>query len=71
MPTKDKPLWVDEPKPVEKKAKKEKPVAPEVADVAAEAPMQKKSKNKNKKNVATQTEPPSSPKSDDFIVKLK
>ena len=68
--TKDKPLWVDEPKPVEKKGKKEKPVAPEVADVAAEAPIQKKSKNK-KKNVATQTEPPSSPKSDDFIVKLK
>ena len=25
MPTKDKPLWVDEPKPVEKKAKKPKP----------------------------------------------
>ena len=72
VPTKDKPLWVDEPKPVEKKAKKEKPVAPEVADVAAEAPeQQKKSKNKNKKNVATQTEAPSSPKSEDFIVKLK
>ena len=70
VPTKDKPLWVDEPKPVEKKAKKEKPVAPEVADVAAEAPIQKKSKNK-KKNVATQTEAPSSPKSDDFVVKLK
>ena len=70
VPTKDKPLWVDEPKPIEKKAKKEKPVAPEVADVAAEAPMQKKSKNK-KKNVATQTEAPSSPKSEDFIVKLK
>ena len=70
VPTKDKPLWVDEPKPVEKKAKKEKPVAPEVADVAAEAPIQMKSKNK-KKNVATQTEPPSSPKSEDFIVKLK
>ena len=68
--TKDKPLWVDEPKPVEKKGKKEKPVAPEVADVAAEAPIQKKSKNK-KKNVATQTEAPSSPKSEDFIVKLK
>ena len=70
VPTKDKPLWVDEPKPVEKKGKKENPVAPEVADVAAEAPIQKKSKNK-KKNVATQTEPPSSPKSEDFIVKLK
>ena len=70
VPTKDKPLWVDEPKPVEKKAKKEKPVAPEVADVTAEAPIQKKSKNK-KKNVATQTEAPSSPKSEDFIVKLK
>ena len=70
VPTKDKPLWADEPKPVEKKAKKEKPVAPEVADVAAEAPVQKKSKNK-KKNVATQTEAPSSPKSEDFIVKLK
>ena len=70
VPTKDKPLWVDEPKPIEKKAKKEKPVAPEVADVAAEAPIQKKSKNK-KKNVATQTEPPASPKSEDFIVKLK
>ena len=71
VPTKDKPLWVDEPKPVEKKAKKEKPDAPKVADVAAEAPIQKKSKNKNKKNVATQTEAPSSPKSEDFIVKLK
>ena len=70
VPTKDKPLWVDEPKPVEKKAKKEKPVAPEVADVTAEAPVQKKSKNK-KKNVATQTEAPSSPKSEDVIVKLK
>ena len=70
VPTKDKPLWVDEPKPVEKKAKKEKPDAPEVADVAAEAPIQKKSKNK-KKNVATQTEAPSSPKSEDFVVKLK
>ena len=70
VPTGDKPLWVDEPKPVEKKGKKEKPVAPEVADVAAEAPIQKKSKNK-KKNVATQTEPPASPKSEDFIVKLK
>ena len=70
VPTKDKPLWVDEPKPVEKKAKKQKPDAPEVADVAAEAPSQKKSKNK-KKNVATQTEAPSSPKSEDFIVKLK
>ena len=70
VPTKDKPLWVDEPKPVEKKAKKEKPVAPEVADVAAEAPIQKKSKNK-KKNVATQTEPPASPKSEDFVVTLK
>ena len=70
VPTKDKPLWVDEPKPVEKKAKKEKPDAPKVADVAAEAPGQNKSKNK-KKNVATQTEAPSSPKSEDFIVKLK
>ena len=70
VPTKDKPLWVDEPKPVEKKAKKEKPDAPKVADVAAEAPVQKKSKNK-KKNVATQTEPPASPKSEDFVVKLK
>ena len=71
VPTKDKPLWVDEPKPVEKKAKKQKPDVPQVADVAAEAPeQQKKSKNK-KKNVATQTEAPSSPKSEDFIVKLK
>ena len=70
VPTKDKPLWVDEPKPVEKKAKKQKPDAPEVAEVAAEAPSQKKSKNK-KKNVATQTEPPVSPKSEDSIVKLK
>ena len=70
VPTKDKPLWADEPKPVEKKVKKQKPDAPEVADVAAEAPVQKKSKNK-KKNVATQTEAPASPKSEDFIVKLK
>ena len=70
VPTGDKPLWVDEPKPVEKKAKKQKPDAPEVADVAAEARGQKKSKNK-KKSVATQPEAPSSPKSEDFIVKLK
>ena len=73
VPTKDKPLWADEPKPVEKKVKKQKPDAPEVADVAAEAPgQQKKSKNKSKKrSVSTQTEAPSSPKSDDSIVKLK
>ena len=39
-------------------------------DEAAKAVGLKKSKNK-KKNVATQTEPPASPKSEDFIVKLK
>ena len=71
VPTKDNPLWVDEPKPVEKKAKKQKPDAPEVAGVAAEAPEQQKKSKNEKKNVTTQTEPPSSPKSDDFIVKLK
>ena len=95
MPTKDKPLWVDEPKPVDKKAKKQKPDilqefepekdgnlvlvrethkpptnTPEMIDEAAKAAGVKKSKNK-KKNVATQTEAPSSPKSEDFIVKLK
>ena len=95
MPTKDKPLWVDEPKPVEKKAKKQKPNilqefepdkdgkmvlfkethkaptnTPEMIDEAAKAAGLKKSKNK-KKNVATQTEAPSSPKSEDVIVKLK
>ena len=43
---------------------------PEVIDEAAKAAGLKKSKNK-KKNVATQTEAPSSPKSEDFIVKLK
>ena len=47
VPTKDKPLWVDEPKTVEKKAKNKK------------------------RSVSTQTEAPSSPKSEDFIVKLK
>ena len=70
VPTKDKPLWVDEPKPVENKAKKQNPNAAEVVDVAAEASGLKKSKCK-KKNAATQTEAPSSPKSEDFIVKLK
>ena len=95
VPTKGKPLWVDEPKPVEKKAKKQKPNVlqefernkdgkmvlvkethqpptntPDMIDEAAKAAGLKKSKNK-KKNVATQTEPPSSPKSEDFVVKLK
>ena len=84
VPTKDKPLWVDEPKPVEKKAKKQKPnilqefepdkdgklvLVKETHTLPENAPG-KKSKNK-KKNVATQTEAPSSPKSEDFIVKLK
>ena len=95
VPTKDKPLWVDEPKPVEKTAKKQKPNilqefepdkdgksvlvrethkpptnTPEVIDAAAKAAGLKKSKSK-KKSVSTQTEAPSSPKSEDFIVKLK
>ena len=59
--SKDKPLWVDEPKPV-----------PKVVD---EAPVDAGLKNKKskKKSVATQTPAPepSSPKSEDFIVKLK
>ena len=92
VPTKDKPLWVDEPKPVGKKAKKNilqefepdengkmvlvrethKPPTntPEMIDEAAKAAGLKKSKNK-KKSVSTQTEAPPSPKSEDFIVKLK
>ena len=61
VPTEDKPQWVDEPKPV-----------PKVAD---EAPVSTGLKNKKpkKKSVATQTPAPepSSPKSEDFIVKLK
>ena len=59
--TKEKPQWVDEPKPV--------------AKVADEAPVTAGLKNKKskKKSVATQTSAPepSSPKSEDFIVKLK
>ena len=95
MPTKGTPLWADEPKPAEKKAKKQKPNilqefepekdgklvlvkethkppanTPEMIDETAKASGQKESKNK-KKNVATQTEPPASPKSEDFVVKLK
>ena len=59
--TKEKPQLVDEPKPV--------------AKVADEAPVTAGLKNKKskKKSVATQTSAPepSSPKSEDFIVKLK
>ena len=59
--SKDKPPQVDEPKPV--------------AKVADEAPVTAGLKNKKskKKSVATQTPAPepSSPKSEDFIVKLK
>ena len=60
-PNKEKPQWVDEPKPV-----------PKVAD---EAPVAAGLKNKKpkKKSVATQTQAqePSSPKSEDFVVQLK
>ena len=88
VPTKDKPLWVDEPKPVEKKAKKnilqefepdengKMVLVRETHKPPTNTPEEinkniKKHKPKNKKNVATQTEAPSSPKSEDFIVKLK
>ena len=78
VPTKDKPLWVDEPKPVEKKVKNKKPdVLQEFKpDDKGELVLVKETINPNKKkskkkSVSTQTEPPTSPKSEDFIVKLK
>ena len=60
-PNKEKPQWVDEPKPVAK-----------VVDEAAVSTGLKNKKAK-KKSVATQTSAPepSSPKSDDFVLKLK
>ena len=62
VPTKDKPLWVDEPKPVEKKAKKN--------GVLQELKPDSRDKKSMKKSVAIQTDPPPSPKSDDFQLKL-
>ena len=70
--TKEKPQWVDEPKPVPKNPK-EKELAP--TKMADEAPVAAGLKNKKskKKSVATQTSAPepSSPKSEDFVLKLK
>ena len=75
VPTKDKP--VDEPKPVQKKVKNKKPdVLQEFKpDDKGELVLVKETTNPHKKkskkkSVSTQTEPPTSPKSDDFKLKL-
>ena len=72
LPSKDKPLWVDEPKPVPKHPKEKELPPTKMADEAPVAAGLKNKKSK-KKSVATQTSAPepSSPKSEDFIVKLK
>ena len=70
--TKEKPQWVDEPKPVPKNPKeKEQPPTKMVDESPVTAGL--KNKKSKKKSVATQTSAPepSSPKSEDFIVKLK
>ena len=84
VPTKEKPLWVDEPKPVdESKPKKEKKsklqeVKPdengnlvEVKEEKEQTIKKPKTKNTKKKSVGTQTEAPSSPKPEDFTVNFK
>ena len=70
--SKDKPLWVDEPKPVPKNPKEKEQPPTKMADEAPVAAGLKNKKSK-KKSVATQTSAPepSSPKSEDSIVKLK
>ena len=74
VPTKEKPLWADEPKP--KKDKKPKlQVKPdengnlvEVKEEKEQTIKKPKTKNTKKKSVGTQTEAPSSPKPEDFTV---
>ena len=72
MYQKDKPLWVDEPEPVPKNPKaKEQPPTKMVDEAPVAAGL--KNKKSKKKSVATQTQAlePSSPKSEDFVLKLK
>ena len=78
VPTKDKPLWVDEPKPKKDKKPKLQEVKPdengnlvEVKEEKEQTIKKPKTKNTKKKSVGTQTEAPSSPKPEDFTVNFK
>ena len=67
--TQTPPQWVDEPKPVGKVNKSTKPKEPEPVVQEPENVEKKSKKSKKSKNV----EPPAdgSPKSQDFVVKIK
>ena len=71
LPTKEKPLWNDEPTPVEKttKLKPPKKNTPPVNSEEVNQENTKKQKS-NKKSVATQTQPVET-KDEDFILNIK
>ena len=78
VPTKEKPLWVDEPKPKKEKKPKLQELKPdengnlvEVKEEKEQTIKKPKTKNTKKKSVGTQTEAPSSPKPEDFEVNFK
>ena len=83
LPTKEKPLWNDDPKPVEKTTKLKAPkknIKQEyvmndkkelvLVNETQIPPENIKKQKSNKKSVATQTEP-ASPKDQDFVVEMK
>ena len=71
LPTKEKPLWNDEPTPVEKTTKL-KPPKKNTPPVNSEEVIQENTKKQksNKKSVATQTQPVET-KDEDFILNIK
>ena len=71
LPTKEKPLWNDEPTPVEKTTKL-KPPKKNTPPVNSEEVIQENTKKQksNKKSVATQTQPVET-KDGDFILNIK
>ena len=71
LPTKEKPLWNDEPTPVEKTTKL-KPPKKNIPPVNSEEVIKEniKKQKPNKKSVSTQTEPVET-KDDDFILNIK
>ena len=71
LPTKEKPLWNDDPKPVEKTTKL-KPPKKNTPPVNSEEVIQENTKKQksNKKSVATQTQPVET-KDEDFILNIK
>ena len=71
LPTKEKPLWNDEPTPVEKTTKL-KPPKKNIPPVNSEEVIQENTKKQksNKKSVSTQTQPVGT-KDEDFILNIK